>query len=87
MSENKNYGTISRVKDKKSSSHADARGKCNIEGVEYWINGWSKTGRYGPYMSLSFKKKEQQPEPAPKSEPEENGKKALPEEKKDESLF
>ena len=55
-----------------NESRPDYRGKCEIEGVEYFISAWIRTPKKGgdKFMSLSFKPKEQNyeasiPEPAP----------------------
>lgn len=54
-----NRGTLSRSKNKTQDSHADYTGKINVDGEEYWLNGWRKQGQSarGPYdfISLSVK--------------------------------
>jgi len=67
--DNTNTGIISRNQDKidataKGESHpgwSDQKGSANVEGVEYWINGWIKERKdgSGKFLSLSFKRKEQ----------------------------
>jgi len=54
-----NSGIISKNRKKEKEKHPDINGRCTIDGVEYWISGWSKTGSSGPFYSLSFKKKEE----------------------------
>lgn len=56
-----NSGSLSRNERKEQPNHADYRGKATIDGVEYWISGWIKTGENGKWLSLSFKPKEEAP--------------------------
>ena len=53
-------GTIGQNLQKKDSKHPDIKGKCCIDGVEYNIGGWHKTGDSGEFYSLSFTKREKQ---------------------------
>lgn len=55
-----NTGIVSKNNRKEKETHPDINGRCTIDGVEYWISGWSKTGSKGPFYSLSFKRKEDQ---------------------------
>lgn len=55
-----NSGTISKNKKKEKPNHPDITGRANINGVDYWVSGWSKTGQSGPFYSLSFKPKDEQ---------------------------
>jgi hypothetical protein len=57
-------GTLGENLYKKSDSHPDMKGKCQIEGQEYMISGWLKEGKTGPFYSLSFSIKQDKPEPA-----------------------
>ena len=56
-----NSGSLSRNERKEQPNHADYRGKATIDGVEYWISAWIKTGENGKWLSLSFKPKEEAP--------------------------
>lgn len=55
-----NTGIISKNMKKEKPNHPDINGRATIDGVEYWVSGWSKTGERGPFYSLSFKRKDQQ---------------------------
>ena len=56
MADYTNTGSLSRNKDKQQQNHADYNGKCNVDGKEYFINGWIKTRQDGSnWLSLSFK--------------------------------
>ena len=56
-----NSGTLGKNKRKEKDTHPDSSGSATIEGVDYWISGWTKTGPDGSkFASLSFKRKEQQ---------------------------
>jgi hypothetical protein len=55
--DNTNRGTFARNEKKESDTHADYNGQINVEGVEYWLNGWIKEGPKGKFMSLSVKPK------------------------------
>lgn len=54
-----NSGSIFNNERKEQDSHPDRTGSCNIDGRDYWVNGWLKKTKDGkPYLSLSFKLKE-----------------------------
>jgi hypothetical protein len=69
--DNTNSGAIFRNEEKQDEKHADYNGSLNVEGVEYWVNGWiktsNKTGK--KFMSLSVKPKLSKSMMAPKPEP------------------
>ena len=62
--DNTNKGTIGKNKRKEQDSHPDIAGQINVEGVEYWLNGWQKkNGQTGElFYSLSVKPKQPQAE-------------------------
>ena len=63
-----NSGSISKNTRKEKDTHPDIKGKATIGGVNYWVDGWAKTGENGPWYSLSFKVREdKQPEAKPKT--------------------
>lgn len=57
--DNTNRGTISKNLHKQKDNQADITGSINVEGVEFWINGWLKEGRNGKFYSLSVKPKQE----------------------------
>lgn len=65
--DNNNRGILSKNDRKTTDKHPDITGSVNVEGVEYFLDGWQKKrqsdGR--PFYSLSVKRKDKQPE-APK---------------------
>ena len=73
MSEEKKYpnsGILFTNEKKEKDSHPDRQGSANIDGVDYWISGWIKTGNKGKFLTLSFKRKDEKTEskPAPKKQ-------------------
>jgi hypothetical protein len=62
-----NTGIISKNTRKETETHPDIRGSINIEGVDYWLDGWLKERNdgTGKFYSLRAKPKEAQ-KPAPK---------------------
>lgn len=47
-------GIISKNDYKKEDKHPDARGRCCIGGLWYWIAGWNKQSGDRRFTSLSF---------------------------------
>lgn len=67
--DNTNSGALFQNDRKQKSSHPDFKGQCTIktpdgELVEYWVSGWEKSGRKGPFVSLAFEMKEAKKEDA-----------------------
>ncbi len=52
-------GTLGRNERKTQPNHPDHRGKCIIDGVEYWISAWIKQGPSGKFFSLAFQPKDE----------------------------
>lgn len=52
-----NSGVLFENDRKEHENHADMQGSINVDGKEYWINGWRKQGR-SQFLSLSVKPKE-----------------------------
>lgn len=67
-----NRGVLFKNEDKKSDKHPDYSGRLNVDGVEYFFDGWRKTSESGrQFLSVSVKRKQQKPAAeAPKSKAE-----------------
>jgi hypothetical protein len=77
--DNTNKGIISKNTRKELDTHPDIRGQINVDGTEYWLDGWlkQKNDGSGSFYSLSVKPKNapaaaakpapQRPKPAPAS--------------------
>lgn len=54
-------GIISKNDRKTDDKHPDIKGQCEINGVNYWIDGWAKSRKSdgGKFYSLRFKAKDQ----------------------------
>lgn len=63
--DNTNRGIVSKNERKTEDKHPDITGSINVEGNEYWLNGWKKEGSRGPFYSLSIKPKEPRQADAP----------------------
>lgn len=54
-----NTGVLFEVTEKKSDSHPDRTGSFNIDGIEYWLDGWINVSAAGQrYLSLKVKPKQ-----------------------------
>lgn len=60
MSDNTNRGTIAKNTRKTEDKHPDIAGTINVDGKDYWINGWQKKNSQdgSTFYSLSVKPKE-----------------------------
>lgn len=55
-------GSLFKNRKREKDSHPNSQGAAMIDGVEYWISGWTKTDKNGdPWISLAFKRKEEKP--------------------------
>lgn len=64
--DNTNRWTLNKNDRKQQDSHADYQGKINVEGKDYWLNGWIKDGPNGKFISGTIKAiGEQQQKQAP----------------------
>lgn len=51
-----NSGALFKNNRKETDTHPDYNGKCQINGVEYYMNAWLNTSKQGKqYLSFSFK--------------------------------
>ncbi len=55
-----NSGTIAKNTRKTQDNHPDITGSINVDGKDWWINGWQKTNKSdgSTFYSLSVKPKE-----------------------------
>lgn len=54
-----NSGSLFRNEKKEKDSHPDYNGNAMIEGREFWISAWLKTGKNGTkFFSFAFKPKD-----------------------------
>jgi hypothetical protein len=56
-----NRGVLFINDRKERDNQPDRTGSINIEGVEYFLDGWIKDGSKGKFLSLSVKRKDKQP--------------------------
>jgi hypothetical protein len=59
--DNTNRGILGRNDKRENDKQPEFTGNINIEGVDYWLNGWVKERKdgSGKFFSLSVKPKEQ----------------------------
>lgn len=64
-------GIISKNERKATEKHPDIKGQCEIDGVQYWVDGWAKTRNSdgGKFYSLAFKRKDAAKSAPAKAEP------------------
>lgn len=64
--DNTNTGLLRKNPRKERDNHPDYKGSINVNGQEFWLSAWLKTGREGTklagekYMSISVEPKEDQ---------------------------
>lgn len=63
--DNTNTGMLARNERKDKETHPDFTGTINVDGVEFWLSGWTREGKPGSkmegkrYFSLAVKPKEE----------------------------
>ena len=66
-----NRGSIFDNDHKTTDKHPDFSGAANIEGVLYWVSGWTQMTKSGKrQMSLSFKRQDERPAERPTQAPQ-----------------
>ncbi len=55
--DNKNRFVLFKNRDKRNDKDADYTGNVNVDGEEYWLNGWIKQGPKGAFISGTIKPK------------------------------
>lgn len=54
------------VNDKQGNEkRPDWKGTAEIDGVQFWVSGWSRTSAKGELISMKMERKEHQSKPAP----------------------
>lgn len=57
-----NTGALFPNKNRQSDKHPSLTGSLVVEGVEYFLDGWTNTDRNGnKYISVKVKRKDKQP--------------------------
>ncbi|QIS79332.1 single strand DNA binding protein [Pantoea phage vB_PagM_SSEM1] len=49
-----NTGIIGKNDYKQKDTHPDQRGRCNVDGIWYWVSGWDKAANGRTFTSLAF---------------------------------
>ena len=58
--DNEMRGVLFANRDRTKDSQPQAKGSCQIDGVEYWVSAWTNTSKKGhKYQSLSFQRKDE----------------------------
>ena len=63
-------GSLFKNEKKEKDNHPNMTGSALIDGVEYWVSAWTKTGGKGKWISLAFKAKDRQSSRKPERQPE-----------------
>ena len=63
--DNTNSGSLFINDRRTKPNHPNFKGSCTIktpdgELVEYWVSGWEKNGKRGPFVSLAFEPKDKE---------------------------
>ena len=65
-----NSGSVFVNDRKEKDTHPDRTGTAMIDGVMYYVSGWIKEGQKGKFMSLAFKRKDDQPVREQRTQPQ-----------------
>jgi hypothetical protein len=58
--DNTNRGVLFINDRRTSEKHPDYKGSINVDGKEFWLSAWMKTGAKGEFISLSIESKDAQ---------------------------
>jgi hypothetical protein len=56
--DNTNRWTLNKNDRKEKDTHPDYKGSLNVDGVDYWLDGWIKDSANGKFISGTLKRKE-----------------------------
>lgn len=56
--DNTNRWTLNKNDRKEKDTHPDYKGSINVDGTDYWLDGWIKDGANGKFISGMIKPKE-----------------------------
>lgn len=57
--DNTNRGVLFRNEKKETEKHPDMTGSLDVDGVEYYLSGWTKTSKQGKkFLSVSVSPKQ-----------------------------
>ena len=59
--DNTNRWTLFKNDNRRDEKSPEYSGTINVDGVEFWLNGWVKDGRKGRFFSGTIKRKEGNP--------------------------
>jgi hypothetical protein len=66
-----NSGILFKNDKKTKETQPDYKGSAMIDGKEYWMSSWFKTGKNGKFMSFAFELKKEGAENSKSSKKEE----------------
>ena len=58
--DNTNRWTLNKNERKEKDTHPDYKGSINVDGADYWLDGWIKDSPNGRFISGTLKAKEAQ---------------------------